>query len=388
MVMRTSLFAGKWATRVGAGLWLTTTLLQGGSVGRAQDANPNLPAGLQDIVKLVKAGLNEEVVLAQIKHVGAAYTLSADQIIFLHNQGVTQNEITALLGTSGNSAPSSQAPPSPAPAAVANPAPSPYPAASGAPVPGTSPAPQQVAPVPAAPTMPPPASDPVSLQGFQAQLAPYGTWTDVPGYGLCWRPSVEAGDPFWRPYCDQGHWVYTDDGWTWQSDYPWGNISFHYGRWYRDSLGWVWVPGYDWAPAWVCWRQTDGYCGWAPLPPGAIYRVGVGLWYHGRVAVDVDFGLGPDDFTFVAYDHFWDYNLHAFLLPRERLRLVFGRTVIMNGYRFDHGRFIVEGIGRERMAALTHHEIRVEDRLHDAERRDHELDRARDARRDRRDDRR
>ena len=211
---------------------------------------------------------------------------------------------------------------------------------------------------------------------------------DVPGYGLCWRPSVEAGDPFWRPYCDHGHWVYTDDGWTWQSDYPWGNIAFHYGRWYRDSLGWVWVPGYNWAPAWVCWRQTDGYCGWAPLPPAAVYRAGVGLWFGGRVAVDVDFGLGPDDFTFVAYDHFWDYNLHGFLLPRERLRLVFGRSLIMNGYRLDHGRFVVEGIGRERMALLTHHDIRVErDFRHDAAPRGREQDHGvgHDARRDRHD---
>ena len=32
----------------------------------------------------------------------------------------------------------------------------------------------------------------------------------------------------------------------------------------------------------------------------------------------------------------------------------------MNGYRLDHGRFVVEGIGRERMATLTHHDMRVE----------------------------
>ena len=32
----------------------------------------------------------------------------------------------------------------------------------------------------------------------------------------------------------------------------------------------------------------------------------------------------------------------------------------MNGYRLDHGRFVVEGLGRERMASLTHHDIRVE----------------------------
>jgi hypothetical protein len=203
-------------------------------------------------------------------------------------------------------------------------------------------------------------AQPGSLGYFQTQLAPYGTWMDVPGYGLCWRPSVAATDPYWRPYCDQGHWLYTADGWFWQSDYPWGDIAFHYGRWYRDSLGWIWVPGYDWAPAWVCWRQADGYCGWAPLPPGAVFKAGIGLWFGGRLAVDVDFGLGAEMFTFVPYDRFWDHNLHAYLLPRERVSVFFGRSVIMNGYRLEHGRFVVEGLGRERMAGLTHREIRVE----------------------------
>jgi len=220
---------------------------------------------------------------------------------------------------------------------------------------------------PAAPTI-----QPATPDSFRAQLAPYGTWTDVPGYGLCWRPSVTAADPYWRPYCDQGHWAYTAEGWLWQSDYPWGDIVFHYGRWYRDSYGWVWVPGYDWAPAWVCWRQAEGYCGWAPLPPGAVFKPGIGLWFGGHLAVDVDFGLGVDAFVFVPYDRFWDHNLHAFLLPHERLVIVFGRSEIRNGYRVEHGRFVVEGLGRERMVILTHHEIRIVETGRHGEYRAHE----------------
>ena len=320
---------------------------------------PSLPPGVQDVVKLVKAGLGEEVVLAHIKNTGATYTLSADQIIYVHQQGVSENEMKALMGSGSATVPASPAP-VPAPASVVT-TPAPAQALTApAPVPPTP----TYAPVPSAPTVPMaptvPAAAPASLASFQAQLAPYGAWMDVPGYGLCWRPSVAATDPYWRPYCDQGHWVYTADGWFWQSDYPWGDIAFHYGRWFRDSLGWLWVPGYDWAPAWVCWRQADGYCGWAPLPPGAVFRAGVGLWWGGRVALDVDFGLGADMFTFVPYDRFWDHNLHAYLLPRERVGFFFGRSVIMNGYRLDHGRFVVEGLGRERMAGFTHHEIRVE----------------------------
>ena len=334
-------------------------MLQTATVNCLAQTAPSLPPGVQDVVKLVKAGLSEEVVLAHIRNAGASYTLSADQIIYIHDQGVTENEMKALLG-SGTPAPAANPAPAPAPAPVAA-SPAPMPAA---PAPVPAPVTATYAPVPVAPTVPMapavPTAQAASLDSFRAQLAPYGTWIDVPGYGLCWRPAVAATDPYWRPYCDQGHWVYTADGWFWQSDYPWGDVAFHYGRWCRDSLGWVWVPGYDWAPAWVCWRQAEGYCGWAPLPPGAVFRAGVGLSFGGRLAVDVDFGLGAEMFTFVPYDRFWDHNLHAYLLPRERVGIFFGRSVIMNGYRLDHGRFVVEGIGRERMATLTHHDVRVE----------------------------
>ncbi len=91
-----------------------------------------------------------------------------------------------------------------------------------------------------------------------------------------------------------------------------------------------------------------------------------------RFAVDVDFGLGAEWFTFVPYDRFWDHNLHAVMLPRERVTLVFGHSMVLNGYRLDHGRFIVEGLGRDRMAALTRHDIRVETHPIHSEPRGHE----------------
>lgn len=354
-------------------------LVETTTVCRAQTA-PNLPPGVQDVVKLVKAGLGEDVVLAHIKNAGAFYSLSADQLIYLHEQGVSQPEIKALLGSSGSGADSGAAPapvvssPDPAPAA-SSPPPSAAPPPPGGPGPGMPPN-----------TAPPGA--PTSIDSFRPQLSAYGTWMDMPGYGMCWRPSV-AADSEWRPYCQEGHWVYTTDGWSWQSDYPWGDTVFHYGRWHRGGFGWVWVPGYDWAPAWVTWRHVDGYCGWAPLPPEAVFRPGVGLWYRGRLAVDVDFGLDADRFTFVAYDHFWDHHLHGWLLPRERVRFVFGRSVVMNGYRVEHGRLFVEGIGHERVARFTHHEIRVEESHFHRDFREHEAVERRvihDDHRDRRDD--
>ena len=45
-------------------------------------------------------------------------------------------------------------------------------------------------------------------------------------------------------------------------------IVYHYGRWTKvEDEGWCWIPDYEWGPAWVSWRESDDYVGWAPLPP-------------------------------------------------------------------------------------------------------------------------
>lgn len=96
------------------------------------------------------------------------------------------------------------------------------------------------------------------------RLTRYGVWQISQQYGEVWVPSVT---PRWRPYT-VGRWVWTDDGWYWESSEPFGAVVFHYGRWaYDDGLGWVWLAGDEWAPAWVVWRQSHDYVGWVPAPP-------------------------------------------------------------------------------------------------------------------------
>lgn len=305
----------------------------------------SLPPGVQDVVKLSQAGVSEDVILTQVRGAGAYYNLSADQIIYLTKSGVTQNVIKALV--TPNSAPAPTVP-------VAPVAP-----VTSVPPPPTAP------PAPVVAPLPPTAAPGVSFDSFHDQLSPYGSWVQVAGYGWCWRPSQASFDPAWQPYGSGGHWIYTDAGWSWESDYPWGGIAFHYGRWMRDPVGWIWVPGYDYAPAWVTWRHSDGVIGWAPLPPAAVFRAGVGIEFGGHVGVDLDFGLAPSAFVFVGYDHFWDHELHGYFVPHDRVDFYFHHSVIMNGYRFDHGRFFVEGIGRERIAGFTHHDVRIEVARHD-----------------------
>ena len=102
---------------------------------------------------------------------------------------------------------------------------------------------------------------------FYQPLGSYGSWVEVPSYGQCWHPNVALG---WRPYCN-GYWEWTDCGWYWVSDDPWAWACYHYGSWvYEPYYGWVWVPGTEWAPAWVTWRYTDDYIGWAPCEPGGV----------------------------------------------------------------------------------------------------------------------
>ena len=100
---------------------------------------------------------------------------------------------------------------------------------------------------------PAPARAAASVAGgfFYDSLTPYGQWVVNANFGTFWRPARVSAS--WRPYWD-GRWVYTDYGWTFLSDEPWGWATYHYGRWYyRGAWGWVWYPDPVWAPAWVVW---------------------------------------------------------------------------------------------------------------------------------------
>ena len=110
--------------------------------------------------------------------------------------------------------------------------------------------------------------DPQAYTQFQDALAPYGSWNDDPTYGNVWSPYAQTVGADFVPYASCGHWLMSEYGWTWVSDWNWGWAPFHYGRWITIAgRGWSWVPGTMWGPAWVSWRSGHGYVGWSPLPP-------------------------------------------------------------------------------------------------------------------------
>ncbi|MEA3210560.1 MAG: hypothetical protein QOE70_3617 [Chthoniobacter sp.] len=135
------------------------------------------------------------------------------------------------------------------------------------------------------------------LDFFYTALDPYGDWFEIEKYGYVWQPG-EAANPRWRPYTD-GNWAWTEYGWTWASNEKFGWAAYHYGRWTRlKRIGWVWVPGSEWAPAWVAWRRSNDFVGWAPLPAEAHSSSGF------NAAVDSYYDIGPGSYTFVPVEEF------------------------------------------------------------------------------------
>jgi hypothetical protein len=198
----------------------------------------------------------------------------------------------------------------------------------------------------------------VDVNYFNNSLSPYGSWVNVDGYGRCWRPTVVIYDSSWRPYCDRGHWVYTDYGWYWDSDYSWG-ATFHYGRWFNHPrFGWCWWPDTDWASSWVTWRSSDDYCGWAPLPPFAVFRPGVGFFYRGAsVSVGFDFGLNADCFTFVSPGHFSERHPRYYRVEPQRVAQIFHQTTVVNHFDVNRQFIVNNGISAQRIGTLTHRDM-------------------------------
>lgn len=182
--------------------------------------------------------------------------------------------------------------------------------------------------------------DDVSYQVFYDDLSPYGNWVDYPAYGYVWIPRI-FGE--FHPYATQGHWVMTNYGWTWVSDYRWGWAAFHYGRWaYETQFGWMWIPGRVWGPAWVSWRENDDYFGWAPLGP-----------YGNRYAT---MGHPHDHYRFVprryftdryVYNHCADWHNNVTII---NYTTVINETHIVNKNKYYYGPrkdFVEKAVGQK-----------------------------------------
>ncbi len=188
----------------------------------------------------------------------------------------------------------------------------------------------------------------VDVGFFYDDLASYGNWVQRPSYGWVWRPQAVASS--WRPY-QRGHWVQTDDGWTWISTEPYGWATYHYGRWYQDpSEGWEWVPGNDWGPAWVSWQEGGDYIGWAPLPPAAEFRGGFG-------GVDFAAVVPAESYLFVPERQFLAPRLDSYYVDRGRQVDIYRQTRNITNYQVVNNRIINQGLPVQRVQQVTGHPV-------------------------------
>jgi hypothetical protein len=191
-----------------------------------------------------------------------------------------------------------------------------------------------------------------SYDMFYTKLERYGDWRETSDYGYVWQPR-EAQSRTWRPYTN-GHWVYSDAGWTWVSEEPFGWAAYHYGRWVRlRNVGWVWVPGDEWAPAWVSWRTSNEYVGWAPLPPEARFdrRTGIHKW------ADNYYDIGPDQYSFVAQNEFGSQRVERAVVPVERNVTIVNQTTNVTNITYNNTTVVNQGPSYDEMRARSQEPI-------------------------------
>ena len=192
-----------------------------------------------------------------------------------------------------------------------------------------------------------------SYDTFYTKLDPYGDWRETADYGYVFQPRAAEGSRKWRPYTN-GRWVYTDAGWTWVSEEPFGWATYHYGRWTRlRHIGWVWVPGDEWAPAWVSWRKSDDYVGWAPLPPEANFdrRAGIHHW------ADNYYDLGPEEYSFVPTNEFGSQRIEQTVVPQERNVTIVSQTTNVTNITYNNTMIVNQGPNYEDLSRRSRQPI-------------------------------
>lgn len=183
---------------------------------------------------------------------------------------------------------------------------------------------------------------------FYTTLAPHGAWVEIDNGLLAWHPAHVSVR--WSPY-QLGQWVWTSNGWYWDSYEPFGDITYHYGRWFNDNYyGWLWVPDKEWGPAWVEWRYDNDYIGWAPLSPYATFSITAGLRFS------VQYNTPWNNWLFVSYRHFCEPRLSVYYIPSASKHRIFVNTKYRTDYIYEGNRIVNRGVDRtfiERQGRVT-----------------------------------
>jgi len=81
----------------------------------------------------------------------------------------------------------------------------------------------------------------------------YGSYSNVPGYGMMWQPYFTGVG--WDPFMNGAWGFYPGYGYMFASAYPWGWMPYRYGNWmFVPGMGWMWQPG-----MWNSWVTVPRY---------------------------------------------------------------------------------------------------------------------------------
>jgi hypothetical protein len=286
---------------------------------------------VSDLIKLYESGVSDDVLIAYIQSYPKKQALSADEIVTLKQSGISEAVISEALRNSPKSTTKKIATLNTADGAVE----------------------EQPSEEEQESTTKSTAKEEKTV--FEDALSPYGTWIFIDGVRY-WKPYVVLENPNWAPYFTNGHWVYSEVGWMWVSNYPWGWAVFHYGRWHKHPIhGWIWWPDITWGPAWVIWRSGDIYCGWAPLPPFTVFVPNKGFFFKGRfVGDDFDFNITVDNFFFVPTKNICDQDVWLKRIEKRHHQHAFSTTVVVtNNFAFVNNRIVTHGPSVELIAKVS-----------------------------------
>jgi hypothetical protein len=109
------------------------------------------------------------------------------------------------------------------------------------------------------------------------------------------------------------------------------------------------VPGNEWAPAWVSWRKSNDYVGWAPLPPEARFdqRTGIHNWS------DNYYDIGPDQYCFVPTRELGAQRIESTIVPPERNMTIVNQTTNVTNITYNNTTVVNEGPNYEEMRAQS-----------------------------------
>ncbi|MDQ3395049.1 MAG: hypothetical protein M3512_13175, partial [Bacteroidota bacterium] len=102
---------------------------------------------------------------------------------------------------------------------------------------------------------------------------------------------------------------------------------------------------YEWGPAWVNWRTTSGYYGWAPLGPG--------------MYVNMTVNLPINYWVFVPYGYITSPRIYNYYVPRRRVTHVYHQSIVINNVYVNNNYTYVAGPSRNEIERTTRKRVVV-----------------------------